>query len=263
MSEVGTFSFGGVSGPGTVRRLIINADDFGYHSARNLAVVELLESGLLTSTTVLLNQPGSALALDYIRRSGRRVFGLHLNLSEGHALSSNRALAASAGPKWARGVTVAATAPFYYREIAAQFARAQEHFQPTHLDGHFHVHTRPIFWAPVASNMRRHGVRNIRRYFTYLTRESNQHMVKRLAKRAFDVYMLRLRKLRTTDFFFEIQYFMNHHALLMRMLPESCSVEIETHPDLGVHPNHDYRALKSSEFASLISGFQLISYADL
>lgn len=244
-----------------MKRLIINADDFGYHESRNRAVVSLLEAGVLTSASVLLNQPESAFAIRYATQSERRCFGLHLNLSEGMGLSSDRRLNPDGRLDLVSRPMAMLRAPFYFREIDAQFERAARLLGPTHVDGHFHVHTKPLFWRRVRHNLKRYHIKKIRRYFTYVGHEEDQGITKRAAKRLFDAYLLKRAGLKTTDFFFDISYFLDHHERLMRVLPDTCSIEIETHPDdTG---NRDYQLLTSSTFRSAIRPFELISYRQL
>jgi predicted glycoside hydrolase/deacetylase ChbG (UPF0249 family) len=244
-----------------MRRLIVNADDFGYHQPRNRAVVSLLEAGLLTSASILLNQPESPFAINFAHKSGRRCFGLHLNLSEGMGLSANRRLNPDGRLDLVSRPVAILRAPFYFREIDAQFERAARLLSPTHVDGHFHIHTKPLFWRRVLHNLKRYHIRKIRRYFTYVGHEEDQGFTKRAAKKLFDAYVVKGAGLKTTDFFFDVSYFLDHHERLMRVLPASCSIEIETHPDdTG---NRDYQLLTSSAFRSAIGPFELISYEQL
>lgn len=240
-----------------VRFLVVNADDFGYHKRRNVAVADLLERGLLTSATILLNQPGTAFAVEYAQASKRRCFGLHLNLSEGTALSAARPLLASE----LRSVTgiprLLVESRFYAREIDAQCARATAAFEPTHVDGHFHIHTHPPFWPAIAASTKRHGISRIRRYFTHALRDRSESLVKKSLKSLFDRYMLEWSGLRTTDFFFDVSYFLDHYEQLKTHLPADCSVEIQTHPEPG---NRDDQLLRSDRFRTVAGDFSLVSY---
>lgn len=64
------------------KRVIINADDFGYSDERNKGIVESFVSGVVSSVSLLVN--GSS-ALDAIRLAEENAIplGLHLNLTEG------------------------------------------------------------------------------------------------------------------------------------------------------------------------------------
>ena len=41
-----------------MKKVIINADDFGYSSAVNLGIIKSHKDGILTSTTLMANMPG-------------------------------------------------------------------------------------------------------------------------------------------------------------------------------------------------------------
>lgn len=68
--------------------MIINADDLGYSPAVNRAIVDLFEAGLVTSTSLLVNQPYSEEGAEIALRSPRLSVGVHLNLSRGRPLLS-------------------------------------------------------------------------------------------------------------------------------------------------------------------------------
>jgi predicted glycoside hydrolase/deacetylase ChbG (UPF0249 family) len=65
------------------KRLIINADDFGYAEGSVPATVELYEAGLVTSTTALVNQPHWPEAAAYLRKHPGLGAGVHLVMNEG------------------------------------------------------------------------------------------------------------------------------------------------------------------------------------
>jgi chitin disaccharide deacetylase len=94
-----------------LRSLILHADDFGMNAAVNAGILQALESGLLTSTSVLANAPAAAAGLsqwsrlDVVRRSsalpGRPLrhqladrcaafdLGVHFNLTQGRPLTAD------------------------------------------------------------------------------------------------------------------------------------------------------------------------------
>ena len=73
-----------MSGP---RRLIVNADDFGLTAGVNRAVERAHSEGVLTSTTVLVNQRAAQDALAVSRRRPDLAFGVHVNLTLGSPTS--------------------------------------------------------------------------------------------------------------------------------------------------------------------------------
>lgn len=62
------------------QQLIVNADDFGLSREVNQAIIELIEQGVVTSTSAMSNMP----AFDEVSKiKGRAGIGVHLNLTTG------------------------------------------------------------------------------------------------------------------------------------------------------------------------------------
>jgi predicted glycoside hydrolase/deacetylase ChbG (UPF0249 family) len=70
--------------------MIINADDFGYNSKINRAIVESFERGYCSSTTIMINMPGfdEASQLLHERRLQNHT-GIHFVLTEGSPLTDD------------------------------------------------------------------------------------------------------------------------------------------------------------------------------
>ncbi len=117
------------------RRVVLNADDFGYDPAVSLGIERVMREGLVSSTTMMVNTPHSQHAAE--RAEGLSI-GLHLNLARWRSL---------ARPGLEFDATDAGTfdATFVADETRAQL----EHLQrllgrpATHLDVHKHLHRHP------------------------------------------------------------------------------------------------------------------------
>src|SRR5690349_18481794 len=70
------------------RRLIVNADDFGLSRSVNEAVIRAHREGVLTSASLMVNEPGYQEAVELARANPRLGVGLHLTLLFGHAALS-------------------------------------------------------------------------------------------------------------------------------------------------------------------------------
>ncbi|MCH5186063.1 MAG: ChbG/HpnK family deacetylase [Oscillospiraceae bacterium] len=69
--------------------MIINADDFGYSESVNRAVTDCFNRGLINQTTIMVNMPCAEDAARLAKENGFfDAVGLHLNFTEGKALSS-------------------------------------------------------------------------------------------------------------------------------------------------------------------------------
>ena len=156
-----------------MKRLIVNADDFGWSEAVTGGIIKAHREGILTSTTLMANLPGAEAALERARREAPDLgIGLHLVLTEGRPLAGKNAawLTDPAGefiralPALSRLVRSSADAREAVRkEWDAQVRWALDHdLRPTHLDSHKHVHLMPVL-LPIAVDLaRRHGIPAIR-----------------------------------------------------------------------------------------------------
>ena len=150
-----------------VRRLIVNADDYGRAPGVCRGILEAHRSGIVTSTTVMINQPaveghlGEALA-----RSGLGV-GLHLVFTAWKPVlppDQVPGLVDRAGDfldqhtVWARAERLPVAQ--LRRELVAQvqrFASLAGHL-PDHLDCHHFVHLYPPFFQVYADLAAEHGL---------------------------------------------------------------------------------------------------------
>ena len=103
-----------------MKYLIVNGDDFGATSGINRAMLEAHQEGILTSTSLFVDRPGSAEAARLAREAPALGVGLHADLD-------------SCAPG-----TVS-------HALRRQLARFEDLFgvPPTHLDSHHNVHRRP------------------------------------------------------------------------------------------------------------------------
>jgi hopanoid biosynthesis associated protein HpnK len=157
-----------------MKRLIVNADDFGWSDAVTSGILKAHREGILTSTTLMANLPGAAEALDRARREAPGLaVGLHLNLTEGEPLAPRGDVAALLDAAGRFGRSLAALARevraspaarlAVEKEWEAQAGWARDHgLAPTHLDGHKHVHLVPALLPLAMALAQRHGIRAIR-----------------------------------------------------------------------------------------------------
>src|SRR5260370_16984488 len=69
-----------------MKRLVVNADDFGWSEGVNRGIVEAYRNGIVTSATVLANGAAFDGATQLARQERRLGVGVHLNLSDGAPL---------------------------------------------------------------------------------------------------------------------------------------------------------------------------------
>jgi hopanoid biosynthesis associated protein HpnK len=155
------------------RRLIVNADDFGRSSAINAAIAQAHEQGLLTSASLMVNEPAAAEAVAIARAHPRLAVGLHLTLILGHAALPPAELDGLADAEGRFGHDPVLTGwRFFFnrrwreplrREITAQLARFRETGLPLdHLNGHLHLHQQPVVFNLLMELAPAWGIRHFR-----------------------------------------------------------------------------------------------------
>src|SRR5438105_568334 len=135
--------------------LIVNADDFGRSAGVNLGIVRAHREGIVTSTTLMTNAPGTAHAATLAPTTPGLAIGVHLVLTYARPLlnpSRIRSLVREDGSFWRPSELLARSIDHReaLMEYRAQFARARELIgrEPTHIDTHHWVHDHPaLSWA--------------------------------------------------------------------------------------------------------------------
>jgi predicted glycoside hydrolase/deacetylase ChbG (UPF0249 family) len=125
-----------------VRRLIVNADDFGMAAGVTAGILAAHARGIVTSTTALVTGDVGPEEVARTRDTDLGV-GLHVNLTLGRPLSRARSLTDGDGRflRDPRRAAARADAREVEAEVAAQIERFLSVFGrlPTHLDTHHHV----------------------------------------------------------------------------------------------------------------------------
>ena len=67
------------------RRLIVNADDFGRSDSINQAVIRAHHEGILTTASLMVNEPAYSQAVALAKQNPTLGVGLHLTLLCGHS----------------------------------------------------------------------------------------------------------------------------------------------------------------------------------
>lgn len=118
-----------MTGPAPARYLIVNADDFGLSAGINAGIAEAYQSGIVTSTSLMVTMPASEEAAMIALRLGWLSVGLHIDLT-GEGTPPPIALDDVADCR---------------RHIAAQIERFTRLLgrTPTHLDAHHNIHREP------------------------------------------------------------------------------------------------------------------------
>jgi chitin disaccharide deacetylase len=165
-----------------VRRLIINADDFGLTAGVDRAIVEAHDSGIVTSATIMANGQAFEDAVSLARSRTRLGVGCHIMLVDGTPLLKGTALhtlldsskSTAEVPCFREGIGKFAAVALRGRldpdeieaEASAQIRKLQASgISVTHLDSHKHTHMFPQVFKPLLRAAQVCGVKAIRNPF--------------------------------------------------------------------------------------------------
>jgi len=156
-----------------MKKVIINADDFGLSKGVNEGIILAHEKGILTSTSLMANMPGFAHAVVRAKKNVKLGVGIHLNIVRGRPLSpANRVSSLLDKDKnffsnifiilrklWSKKISK--------KEIELEF-RAQiekvlkNKIQISHFDSEKHIHCLPSLLKIVLKLGKEYNIKRIR-----------------------------------------------------------------------------------------------------
>jgi chitin disaccharide deacetylase len=270
------------------RRLIVNADDFGRSASINEAVMRAHKEGILTTASLMVNEPAADEAIKLARQNRGLGVGLHLSLVCGRpALKSEKIPDLVAPNGEFTNNAVSAGMKYFFSancreqlraEIAAQF----ELFHATglqldHVNGHLNMHLHPAIFGILMENAECWGIRAMRLTadpFLLNARIASGNWVYRTSHaiifRTLSMWarpQLAKRKITHTNAVFGLlQNSRVDAAYIEKLLPRlpPGDSELYSHPSLD-HFYNEFDALINPAIRSLIqqSDIRLIRYQDL
>ena len=215
------------------RHIIACADDMGFDSVANAAILSCFEQGYINSTSLMTNMAGFEEAVELIHsKPVIKNIGVHVNLAEGQPLTNIDSHYLDKDGNWdvyktkspANTLNAAGRSAFL-KEINAQIDKALSQKIPvTHVDSHLHLHSLPCF------------------YRLFLTAAKQRNLKLRLAQtykggsyikyyyRKYINYLFRKSHLNNTDRFETVSRCLKYYG----QPGQKIKVEIMFHPSLDV-----------------------------
>jgi len=275
-------------GTPVLRQLIVNADDFGRSRSINEAVVRAHREGILTSASLMVNEPAFAEAVALARENGKLGVGLHLTLLCGKSALPPEKIPGLVNARGEfRDNPVAAGLRYFFQrglreqlraEIHAQFAKFHATGLPLdHVNGHLHLHLHPTVFRILMEDAASLGIQRLRltrdcfsrsRRMTsgrWLYRVSHAVIYEWLSRRA--RRPLQQHGIRHAQITFGLlQNARVDEEYILNLLPElpPGDSELYSHPSLDEF-KHEFDALVSPRVKDLVGklGIKLICYRDL
>jgi hopanoid biosynthesis associated protein HpnK len=160
-----------------VRRLIINADDFGLTPGVNRAIVECHERGIVTSATLIANAGAFADAVRWSQSTSQLSIGCHVVLVDGSPVLAGAqisSLLSGSNARFHEGISGLGVRALRGRlnpheieaEATAQIRRlCAAGIRVTHLDTHKHTHIFPQVLEAMIRAAKACGIRAMRNPF--------------------------------------------------------------------------------------------------
>lgn len=271
----------------SLKKLIINADDYGACEDVNSAVEELALAGLLGGVSLLVNGASFASAVAFLNAHPTINAGIHLNLIEGRPMAQPDAVQAILDPdglflnrsglmmRWALH-PIAVT-----RAVTIEWRTQIEYFLATgltltHADSHQHLHAFPPAFRIAVNLCKEFGIPAMR-----LPRERNRIQARSLTTQALNANLAIAQRfaatasLRCNDHFLGFKragaYGLKEILTDLSILPDGVT-ELALHPSLKngspyptMRGNDERKALLSREFQAQIKheNISLIRWEDV
>lgn len=158
------------------RRLIVNADDFGLSDSINRAVIRAHREGILTTASLMVNEPSCAEAVKLAKDNPGLGVGLHLTLLCGHSalppqriprlVNTRQEFTNNPAGAGFRYFFSRSLRPLLREEIHAQFRQFRETgLRLDHVNGHLHLHLHPVILGILMDDAAGLGIERIRLTF--------------------------------------------------------------------------------------------------
>jgi hopanoid biosynthesis associated protein HpnK len=269
-------------------RLIANADDFGLSHSVNAAVIRAHREGILTTASLMVNEPGFEEAVKLARENPKLGVGLHLTLLMGRSALppdkipglvnargefSNSPIGVGFNYFFRRGLREQLRA-----EIHAQFEKFHSTGLPLdHVNGHLHLHLHPAIFNILMEDAEKLHIGHLRLTRDCLARSRRMaggRWFYRVSHAAIYAWLshrarepLRHRQIKHAQITFGLlQDSRVDEEYILKLLPElpPGDSELYSHPSLDKF-KHEFDALVNSRVREQIEklGIELIRYQDL
>ena len=139
-----------------MKRLIVNADDFGLSPEVNAGIMRAYRDGILRSASLMVAEPAVRAAAELARDNPALDVGLHAVVCRGRSMLGASRLGAAVSPSGAfiESPVTAGMRYFFDRSMRAAMtdelrAQVERHLELVgylnHIDGHLNFHVHPLF----------------------------------------------------------------------------------------------------------------------
>lgn len=274
-----------------MKKLIINADDFGYSLTVNEGIKQCYEAGIITSTSFISNLDGFENAKNDVLPQIEGIdIGFHFNIMEGQCLSKNELLCDTNGNfnnNFLNLILKSKNKKFKYaleEEFRLQIEKILAIHKISHIDSHVHTHSIPEIFKIIQKLSKEYDIKYIRtqRELPYLVKEKILskkfpiNCIKNILLNSFTT-INKSNNIYTNDYFIGVLYtsYMDENAIiegLKRIKKDNSITEIIFHPactfNNEIVEQDRYNEFLLSQSKTIkdkihLLGFELTSYSKL
>ncbi len=267
-----------------MKKLIINADDFGISKETNVAIKKGYEAGFITSTSLIVNLDSFEHAIfDILPTIPQIDIGFHFNIIEGKSLTNQPLLCDKNGefnqtygelilksfnPKFIKQVEI---------EFRAQIEKALQHCKISHIDSHVHTHAIPNIFKLISKLADEYNIPYIRTqreipYIVWKKSFNAKFTINILKNILLNTFSVINKHKSSNDYFIGVLYtgFMDEDAIikgLKKIKKDNTITEIIFHPtidELKINNHREFLITQNPNFKEVLknSGFALSNYSN-
>ena len=266
-----------------MKKIIINADDFGYSKENNEAIKLGYETGIITSTSLIANMDAFENAvMDVLPQIPHIDIGFHFNLIEGKSLTNQQMLCDKNGyfnNSYFQLILKSNNKNFLNQielEFRAQIEKILKHCKISHIDSHVHTASIPNIHKLITKLAKEYNIKYIRtpyeKPYIVLNKSFNINfpinIIKNILLNSYS--LINKREIKTNDYFIGVLYtgMMDEKTIingLKRIKKENSITEIIFHPTVNKNKTNNFREFQITQNPNFKEelrnlGFELTNY---
>lgn len=266
-----------------MKKIIINADDFGYSRTNNLAIQKGTQSGVITSTSLMANMDGFEHAVEEVLPTLQADVGVHLNIIEGKSLTNQSMLCDKNGNfnnSYGALILKSLDSEFLKQvetEFRAQIEKILAYTKVSHIDSHVHTHAIPAIFEKTTELAKEYEIPYVRTQGEkpYKVKEKpvdKRFCINTIKNALLNTFSFINKKgdIKTNDNFIGVLYTgnMDENAILegLKKVQSDSVTEVIFHPNLDEDKKDNYREFLITQNPNLKQeiedlGFELTSFS--
>lgn len=268
-----------------MKRLIINADDFGYSKANNIAIQKGAQTGLITSTSLMANTEGFDHAVNEVLPTLNADVGIHLNIIEGKSLTNQKMLCDENGifNNSYIGLILKSRNNEFLKQVETEF-RAQiekvlEYTHASHIDSHVHTHAIPSIFKCTTELAKEYDIPYVRTQSEIPYKKKNEltdgrYIINSIKNALLNIFSFFNKKsnINTNNHLVGVLYtgHMDEEAIKegLKKISDNSVTEVIFHPNIDETKKDNYREFlitQNPNFKEELEnlGFELSNYSDI